>query len=896
MKIFKITYRFAVAASVMLLAFSCNQNELDLPSSTVSLRLGGFSDVESPLTRSGETVFQERLSEDLWFTATVSDNPVSTDVLPTKGKNTKESDFSTLYGTNGFKVYAENQSDSTECLFNNEIFTLSGTEWVPGTSTNWPAYVSDWYCWAPNSIATLTKTDKTFTYTTPASNTTSDTDILVSTVKDVAAGKNSTLDITFKHALCEVKFVSNSGIPAGTLDSLCINGINLTGTYDFDNETWGNQTNPGSISLKTSLAVTAGTTGQALTDSTQTFFVIPQTVGTGASLSVKYNGGTKHVIDLSTGFDFPAGKLVTFSLGEAEFTFELADPDDGLQTFEETDNVSEAITHTISVKSDLSAGDEQYADWEIESYQIGTAAAVSVNGPNFTAGDYTVSKTDNNTLTVTSAIRAAENYGDNAHWTSTSHPGGNGWTPEDWSGGHLFKDEGPYGDKSHPIDLSRLNYYQDDVFGAKQSPFYSANTYIIRHAGTYKLPLVYGNSIHDAQPNPNSYRVDPPISVASSLNNFKNFLGKDICKNKDFGSFPFIENDSECVADGCAIIWEQNSGVISNLKIIGKQKTDEDQSYWVEDTDKATQVRYLQFTVEQSTICQNNALICIYKDLNNNSKYDYDQGETIWSWHIWTTNDPALINEPFPVTNSNNVTYDFFPLNSLGWTDGSVCPSRDDVQIVLRQKDSGKQLTIDVKCPQMKIAGSCAYYQYGRKDPMFAGKYTSVTSPAHKISEGIAYPATFYASNANDWCNESYNNLWTAQCDPATSGRDHDNTMFKTIYDPSPVGYRVPAPNAFLPFNNAGINFDNFGWEFEDDNKATIYFPAPPYIENSKGSLDGSFGLSGRYGTIGLTSSGSALYFKIDKYTIQPNNQHARSNGTAIRPVCDITSSVPLYY
>ena len=175
---------------------------------------------------------------------------------------------------------------------------------------------------------------------------------------------------------------------------------------------------------------------------------------------------------------------------------------------------------------------------------------------------------------------------------------------------------------------------------------------------------------------------------------------------------------------------------------------------------------------------------------------------------------------------------------------------------------------------------------------MFAGKYTSVRSSAESIGEAVASPATFYASNANDWCKDPYNNLWTVTCDPEKSGRDQDDlTMRKSIYDPSPVGYKVPAPNAFLNFDkNTANNYDKFGWEFPADNKATIYFPAPCYIENSKGFIEGSFGETGRYGTIGLDKSASgsvALYFNIDKdnANIQANLNHERSYGTAIRPV-----------
>ena len=80
--------------------------ELDLPSSKVSLSPCAISNDVLPLTRSDETVYQDRLSEDLWFTATVSDNPVSSEVLPAKGLNATEPSFPTLNGSKQFNTPA----------------------------------------------------------------------------------------------------------------------------------------------------------------------------------------------------------------------------------------------------------------------------------------------------------------------------------------------------------------------------------------------------------------------------------------------------------------------------------------------------------------------------------------------------------------------------------------------------------------------------------------------------------------------------------------------------------------------------------------------------------------------------------------------------------------------
>ena len=307
---------FAIVALMASLFISCNKQEMEAPTTgMVGLTLSGVTDVNGPQTRSSETVFQHQMSENLWFTATLSDNPVSLEDLQTKGTNTTTASFSSLYGSTGFGVYAEGSGDPTNVIFDNVNFVKSGQLWAPAISTLWPSFATDWYCWAPKEIAHLTSASKSFTYTTPAMNSADDPDILVSKISGVAANRTESLGIAFDHALCEVKFVTNADMPAGTVNSLSISGINLTGTYDFVYGNWSGQTDPGSITLSSSETVGEGA-GSDLTGDSETFFVIPQTCGAGAKVIVVI-GDDSYEIPLPENYVFPAGKLVTFALGEA---------------------------------------------------------------------------------------------------------------------------------------------------------------------------------------------------------------------------------------------------------------------------------------------------------------------------------------------------------------------------------------------------------------------------------------------------------------------------------------------------------------------------------------------------------------------------------------------------
>ena len=52
-----------------------------------------------------------------------------------------------------------------------------------------------------------------------------------------------------------------------------------------------------------------------------------------------------------------------------------------------------------------------------------------------------------------------------------------------------------------------------------------------------------------------------------------------------------------------------------------------------------------------------------------------------------------------------------------------------------------------------------------------------------------------------------YYNLWSTDNDKTDA---NDDLVIKTVYDPSPVGYSLPASNAFTGFTTTG---ENVGWE-----------------------------------------------------------------------------------
>ena len=144
-----------------------------------------------------------------------------------------------------------------------------------------------------------------------------------------------------------------------------------------------------------------------------------------------------------------------------------------------------------------------------------------------------------------------------------------------------------------------------------------------------------------------------------------------------------------------------------------------------------------------------------------------------------------------------------------------------------------------------------------------------------------------------------YYNLWSTDNDKTDA---NDDVVFKSVYDPSPVGYSLPASNAFTGFTTTGQNagdwktpgnpdefnvkfpFDK-GWYFyTKPNKqgGTIFFPADGYRYDYAGSLNSvtAHGHSWVAGP-GNTNFGRYFYFISGYVTILDYTY--RSYGLAVR-------------
>ena len=452
-----------------------------------------------------------------------------------------------------------------------------------------------------------------------------------------------------------------------------------------------------------------------------------------------------------------------------------------------------------------------------------------------------------------------------------------------------LKDATALGSASAPYDLSLHN-----VQGATIARS-TANSYVISAPGHYRIPLVYGNAIENGSNNPSSYISSAPATMVNGkdviLHNFKDHAGANITD-------PWIEKTNggaNAGVDGAEVVWADAADLVHSPSIthVGGEG-------------------FLDFEVTEHDIQSGNAVVAVTKGSGASKT-------VLWSWHLWFAPKDAL--DKIKVTNHQNVNY-YFTKEALGWKptqwSGSTYDKARTVKVKVEQTIANggvKQETVIniTQNPGGVKKGATTLYQFGRKDAFPGVAKADLASNSHftedagdnmSIENGIQHPDNFYTWGSSWYSTPptgySYYNLWSA--DNTTTGYN-DNPVVKTVYDPSPVGFKMPASNAFTGFtangqNGGTMNVDgtdnwqtyqnNFGHNFwtNSSKTATINFPASGSRYSDVGSLK-DVGNDGYYWSAVsfVTYYGCRLGFSSG--SVYPQSGGNRSSGIAARPVSE---------
>ena len=699
-------------------------------------------------------------------------------------------------------------------------------------------------------------------------------------------GNDPTSNLKFTHALAAVKFSIGSNLSPVTIEKIEVSGVKYKGRYELPNAlnamgTWTSVDNATTTVTLDGInmnaaempnTMLAGALNPATNPNNRagrdayTFLMIPQTLpargaANPAKVTIYYQEGstTKHISFPLTG-EWKANTTREYKLSQKNsswgYIFTLAKEN---KTFDYQGNEtnSEAAFEVTSYRQ-APDGTKQPVAWKVTKYE---------------EWDYTT----NNWVTRAAKPAWLGNIADQGTGVAGSAESVNTSveaatiTDRLKEYNDVLKNATPKGTAANPYNLA--NPSGD---GAKSHIEETANCYLISAPGHYCIPLVYGNAIKDGTTNSHAYQTSN--SGAYILQHFKDHAGVDIAS-------PYInvQNASD-PATQASIVWTDQSGIIeaSSLGIEGSGTN-----------------AFVHFRVPQDKIKNGNAVIAV----KNAS------GTVMWSWHLWFIHDDAL--NTVTCTNFQGHKYKFTQ-ETLGWKYTALkvstysAPRKVRVKVEQTVANGGVKQSAYITItqnPGNARRGYNTFYQFGRKDAFPGtdttpdGSFTPNGGNNMSIQNGIQHPETFY-TDGSTWSND-YNqyNLWSM--DNTTTGFN-DDAVVKTIYDPCPAGFKMPASNAFTGFTTTGRNVStqsqlnvsgawDWGWNFNNkisSPDATVYFPA----SGGRSYYDGSLFYVGSAGVYWpavprSTSIGCCLYF--DWGTVAPLNIFSLSYGFSVRPVAE---------
>ena len=685
-------------------------------------------------------------------------------------------------------------------------------------------------------------------------------------------GVQPTTSLDFRHALTAIRFAVGQNLSWNkTIDKVEIRNAIMTSKYKLSSEfngtgaTWDNTGATRGTATLSGLSVNTSSnpnvTIMGNTGDNFTFYMIPQVLtGNSVTAYVHFTDNTEITATLKG--EWKAGTTRTLKLSElnSNWTYNITATNPSAAAYDQTTTDNYGITSYRTAPD----GTQQAVAWKVVGYDAN--------------GDGTFSMAEKP-----------------AWLTSLSKTEGNGGTAADQGTATLTKDitdllakrnnelktATPLGSTSNPYDLSTKG---GSVVRS------TANSYLISAPGVYRIPLVYGNAIKNGNDNPSSYKTSN--TGTRILRNFQDHEGHDI-------DDPWIEKShggANNGVDGAEVVWADAANLVHSPSI--KRDANND--------------AFLEFEVKASDIQSGNAVVAVTKS-NGASK------TVVWSWHLWFAPKDAL--STIAVTNYQGKTYNFTK-ETLGWKlvlwNGSTYSSARTVKVKVEQTVANggtkqvSEFTITQNPGSVKT-GATTLYQFGRKDAFPGVETSKLAANSHftenagnnmSIQNGIQHPGSFYTWGSSWWSTPptgySYDNLWSAD---NTGVGLNDNSVVKTVYDPCPVGFKMPPTKAFSGFTSNGqndgtMNVDgtdnlqtfqsNFGHNLwtSSSKTATINFPASGYRFNDDGSLL-NVGVSGCYWSALPSDTDSGFYLGVSLSGVFPLDYNNQSYGFAVRPVSE---------
>ena len=726
---------------------------------------------------------------------------------------TPVNDMST-YGS--FSVFAAfyqgawSPASQTMNFMYNVPVSLSGSVWSSQPDYYWPGrdYKVRFYAYAPIDAQFVPSrqdgvaNDFYIKYIV-STDVSKQKDLLIAKSAEYAGNHGSIVPLEFKHVLTAVRFVVGDDMKAGTVNKVRLRNITSGGVYHPETGYVGKLVGQGIVKdFEQELnKVTDGTPGAAITAPFQTFMLPPQGFTDDSSVIeiVFTDDEGEHTLSASLKDQmWNSGTTVTYKISTSSINWDYHLDVTGPSEYSYAGGTD---VYKVTSYRRHHKGTEEAIPWTTE-FSTDNGLSWSADKPDWLT-DFTTSSQGSTASQSFNATVGAQAGTDTSPHTAA------------------LRTAAPKGSAGQPYNLSNST-------GGVQVEN-TANCYVVGAPGYYSFPLVYGNAIKNGATNTSAYTT--ANSGSNILSTFINHTGNGITD-------PYIANNAGCVPAKAELVWQDALSLVSDIKY-----------------NSGTNGGNISFKVDPSTIRQGNAVIAI-KDVND---------QILWSWHIWVTDEE--IKNTIAVTNRQNVTYNLMSVN-LGWCDSNTTSyAGRSCKVKFTAGEKSQEITLKQASNSITTGGNSPFYQWGRKDPFLpsdgladanktwydkAGNASTLNPATEDFSTGIPCIKNYILkpnvmqSNASG--DALYQNLWSADNNVYTA---NDNLVVKTIYDPSPVGFKLPASNAFTGFtkrsgtmyNPAQINgtWDDSskGWRFYTNSvkDKTIFFPASGRYNYSSGVL-----------------------------------------------------------
>lgn len=689
----------------------------------------------------------------------------------TRGTITTNTNFASL--NKPFAIFATKEGSTTANYLYNEKVNADGTmvnpvKWKKSESSKLKFFAVHPATDGSNPLVTTSSGTNPVVNYAPDTNVKKQFDLLVANTNsfnydDYVSQK---IPIAFSHATTAVLFkVGNELTYKQKVKKIEIKNVIGDGTYDIATKAWTVGTTKKTFELDLSAAPfsTATNAGSIMNGGDGTFFMVPQDIPDDAYVLITFVSGKTVKANIGgTGKKWVAGTTKTYTISNSK------DLDD------------RTLTLTINAAKNIFDYNETNVPFTVTSYSEVTGSGRPAKAEPWTITKYE-SSADGTTWTVGKPSMVA----------AMSSESGNGGTSADactmtfTNDYHDYKAEREAALKAateaNGKDLSMVN-------GSRST----ANCYIVSAGGTYKFPMVYGNAIKNGATNTSSYTSSYPASEHI----FNKFWGASEINS------PYITG-----ANDAKVLWTSTPDIVSDVTINNGN---------------------VEFKVNKDKMKEASVIIGV----TNNTLGTYN---VLWSWHIWITSKD--------VVNTDN---GYFMLEPLGFRHtewhGTTYEKDRKVRLTVTQTRTGKtaQVEFTQKASALVRKGQAMYYQQGRKDPLYPSNGMTLQSTGTEPNGynrgmlpywSVKMPlimARFRTYNPNDpgigkgeangdwmWINFSdqgdgtkyyshaehatYFNLWDVN---NCVGYQNPNAFVKTVYDPSPAGFRIPRLDEFNKINS----------------------------------------------------------------------------------------------